>query len=91
MKRPNSSLAEVLRAAGIPDASGALWETKWEQSGATFPTARQENLNPDWITQIADELAWPAEVRNALIDGLDLFRLARSSGGCSGTAGICCL
>ncbi|MGI6088056.1 MAG: acyltransferase domain-containing protein [Kiritimatiellia bacterium] len=74
MKRPNSSLAEVLRAAGIPDASGALWETKWEQSGATFPTARQEYLNPDWITQIADELAWPAEVRNALIDGLDLFR-----------------
>ncbi len=71
---PTATLAETLRAAGIPTESGAVWQSQWDQSGPSCDYTRQEYLNPAWIAKTADVLAWPADVRAALVDGLDLFR-----------------
>ncbi len=74
MNDPSTTLAETMRAAGIPPASGAVWEGQWEQSGAAFAGARQEYLHAGWIARTSAELAWPAEVKAALLEGLALFR-----------------
>ncbi len=74
MNDPSTTLAETMRAAGIPPASGAVWEGQWEQSGAAFAGARQEYLHAGWIARTSAELAWPADVKAALLEGLALFR-----------------
>ncbi len=68
------ALTEILRDTGILPPAGAVWESQWNQSGATFAEARQEYLHPDWIAKTSAALAWPDDVRKALLEGLALFR-----------------
>ena len=67
------NLNQALAALHLPSSAGDLWRDAWPASEASFNPGKLFFLSPEFVTETCHKLGMSAEVRDALLGGLQVF------------------